>query len=64
MTVLVETRFCGRSLENSWFPDFVSKVYGETESRYAVKRHWWKKVEWLPKRGTFARCVEIGGSGR
>ena len=57
--VLVETRFLGASLEQMWFPDFTSKVYGETASRFAVKRHWWSPVQWLPKSGHFTRIAEI-----
>lgn len=80
MTVLIETRFCGarknaeiwldqrlrlREIHNSWYPDFTSKVYGETESRFAVKRHWWSKIEWLPKQGTFLRASALReGSGK
>ena len=55
--VLIETRFCGNQLGDSWYPDFVSKVYGETDSRFAVKRHWWSRIEWLPKNGTFTRAA-------
>jgi len=59
MKVLVETRFCGRLLENLWFPDFTSSVYGETESRFAVKRHWYSRVQWLPKNGEFTRIAVL-----
>jgi hypothetical protein len=59
MRVLVETRFCGASLDTLWFPDFESKVYGETPERFAVKRHWWSRVDWFPKDGQFTRVRQI-----
>lgn len=57
--VLVETRFCGTSLDRAWYPDFEAIVLEETDSRVAVKRHWWTRREWLPKRGPFTRVSEI-----
>lgn len=60
--VLVETRFVGAELGGLWHPYFISKVYGETPERYAVKRRWWRAVEWTPKNGVFTRCREVASA--
>lgn len=57
--VLVETRFLGTEITNDWYPDFVSRVYGETINRVGVKRHWWSAIRWVPRNGPLAQVKEI-----
>lgn len=60
--VLVEDRF-SRAYPfepgDIWYPDFEGYVVDETEMRFAVKKHWWSFRQWVPKNGSFSRCVEI-----
>lgn len=57
--VLIETKFCGISLEDSWYPDYEATVVEETENRVCVKRHWWSKKEWPPKNGSLLRVMPV-----
>lgn len=42
-----------------WYPAFEAKVLDETASLVKVRRHWWRRKEWLPKQGPFLRVSKV-----